>query len=116
MCSRLCGRDGPHVSAHDAISDLAVRRGLARIASMSNTTSLNLASWRDTMPRYYFALHGSGASDLEGQDFPNDEAARIEAQAVARDLSQNRNPASDERIVVTNEKGEVIHVEPLFHR
>jgi hypothetical protein len=66
------------------------------------------------MPRYYFALHGSGAGDLEGQDFPNDDAARAEAQAVARDLSDNRNPTSDERIIVTNEKGEVVHEEPLF--
>jgi Domain of unknown function (DUF6894) len=68
------------------------------------------------MPRYYFHLHGSGARDLEGQEFPNDEAARQEARAVARDLSQNRNPASDERVVVTDADGKVIHEEPLFRR
>ena len=68
------------------------------------------------MPRYYFNLHGSGAHDLEGQDFPNDEAARAEARAVARDLSQNRNPSTDERIVVTDADGKVIHEEPLFRR
>jgi Domain of unknown function (DUF6894) len=68
------------------------------------------------MPRYYFNLYGSGAHDLEGQEFPSDDAAREEARAVARDLSQNRNPASNERIVVTNDKGEVIHEEPLFRR
>ena len=68
------------------------------------------------MPRYYFHLHGSGARDLEGQDFADDEAARQEARAVARDLAQNRNPASDERIVVTDAAGKVIHEEPLFRR
>ena len=68
------------------------------------------------MPRYYFALHGSGAQDLEGQDLPNDEAARVEARAVARDLAQNRNPASDECIVVTDAAGQVVHKEPLFRR
>ena len=61
-------------------------------------------------------MHGSGAEDLDGQDFPTDEAAREEARAVARDLSQNRNPATNEKIVVTNAKGEVIHEEPLFRR
>ena len=68
------------------------------------------------MPRYYFHLHGSGARDLEGQEFADDESARQEARAVARDLSQNRNPASDERIVVTDADGKVIHEEPLFRR
>jgi hypothetical protein len=68
------------------------------------------------MPRYYFHLHGSGARDLEGQELPNDEAAREEARAVARDLSQNRNPASNECLVVTGADGNVIHEEPLFRR
>jgi hypothetical protein len=66
------------------------------------------------MARYYFTLYGSGASDLEGQEFSTDADAREEARAVARDLSQNRNPTSKERIVVTNEKGDVIHEEPLL--
>ena len=68
------------------------------------------------MARYYFTLHGSGAEDLDGQELPTDESAREEARAVARDLAQNRNPSSDEKIVVTNEKGDVIHEEPLFRR
>jgi hypothetical protein len=33
---------------------------------------------------------------------------------VARDLSHNWNPSSQERVVVTNEKGDVVHEEPLF--
>jgi hypothetical protein len=66
------------------------------------------------MPRYFFHLHGSGARDIEGQEFPDDRTAIQEARAVARDLSQNRKPASQERVVVTNERGDVLHEEPLF--
>ena len=40
------------------------------------------------MPLYFFHLHGSGAKDVEGQEFPDDEAAREEAKAVARDLTR----------------------------
>ena len=65
------------------------------------------------MPRYFFHLHGSGARDTEGQEFPNDEAARQEAVAVARDLGRNRSVATNERLVVTDESGNVIHEEPV---
>jgi hypothetical protein len=68
------------------------------------------------VPRYFFHLHGSGARDTEGQDFADDEAAREEARVVARELSQNRFPTTDERLVVTNADGIVIHEEPLFRR
>ena len=66
------------------------------------------------MPRYFFHLHGSSARDTEGQEFADDAAAIREARAVARDLSQNRNPSSQEKVVVTNDKGEVVHEESLF--
>ena len=65
------------------------------------------------MPRYFFHLHGSGAKDTEGQEFPNDAAAREEAVAVARELSTGRHTSANERLVVTNEKGEVVHEELL---
>lgn len=65
------------------------------------------------MPRYFFHLHGSGAHDVEGQEFPNDKAAREEAVAVARDLSRNRNVVSDERVIVTDANGRIVHEEPL---
>ena len=68
------------------------------------------------MPRYFFHLHGSGARDTEGQQLPDNEAARQEARLVARELSQNRKVATDERLLVTNEKGEVIHEERFFPR
>ncbi len=68
------------------------------------------------MPRYFFHLQGSGARDTEGQEFPNDEAARKEAVAVARELSRNKPVVSDDRLLVTNADGKVIHEEPLFRR
>jgi len=68
------------------------------------------------MPRYFFHMHGSGARDTEGQELPNDETARQEARMVARELSQNRNVATDEKLIVTNADGQVIHEEPLFRR
>ena len=65
------------------------------------------------MPRYYFHMRGSGASDQDGEDFPDDAAAIAEAKVVACELRQGRNGSSHEHIVVTNEKGETIHEEPL---
>jgi hypothetical protein len=68
------------------------------------------------VPRYFFHLHGSGARDTEGQEFPNDDAARREAVLIARELSKNRTLSANARLVVTNDKGEIIHEEPLVHR
>jgi hypothetical protein len=68
------------------------------------------------MPRYFFHLHGSGARDTLGQEFPNDDAARQEAVLLARELSKNRTMSANARLVVTNAKGEIIHEEPLVHR
>jgi uncharacterized protein DUF6894 len=65
------------------------------------------------MPRYFFHLHGSGARDTEGQEFPDDAAAREEAVAVARDLSRNRSAVTNDRVVVTDANGRVVHEEPL---
>lgn len=66
------------------------------------------------MPRYFFHLAGSGARDTGGLEYPNDEAARKEAAAVARGLSQKGNVVGDERIVVTDDDGKIIHEERLF--
>ena len=68
------------------------------------------------MPRFFSHLHGSGARDTEGQEFPNDDAARQEAVLVAHELSKNRTLSASARLVVTNAKGEIIHEEPLVHR
>jgi hypothetical protein len=65
------------------------------------------------MPRYYFHLRGSGAIDLDGEEFPDDEAAIAEAKQVARELTRGRTGGSQEYVVVTNDKAETIHEEPL---
>ena len=65
------------------------------------------------MPRYYFHLHGSGAADMDGQDFSDDAAAIAEAKEVAGDLRIGRVNMSQERIVVKNARRETIHEEPL---
>jgi hypothetical protein len=65
------------------------------------------------MPRYFFHLAGSGARDIEGQEFADDEAARQEAVMVARELAGGRSIATNDRIVVTDAKGKVIHEQPL---
>jgi hypothetical protein len=65
------------------------------------------------MPRYFFHLHGSGARDTEGQEFPDDAAAREEAVAVARDLARTRSAVTNDRLVVTDASGRVVHEEPL---
>jgi hypothetical protein len=65
------------------------------------------------MPRYHFSLHRSPTPDTEGEELSDDEAARQEAKAVARDLSRNRVVASQDRLIVTNAEGKVIHEEPL---
>ena len=49
-----------------------------------------------------------------GQEFPNEEVAREEARAVARDLSRNKAVTTHELLVVTDANGKVIHEEPLF--
>jgi hypothetical protein len=68
------------------------------------------------MPRYFFHLSGSGARDVEGQDFPDDEAAREEARLAARELSENSRVSKTEHIVVTDIDGNGIHEEPLTRR
>ena len=66
------------------------------------------------MARYFFHLSGSGARDVEGQDFPDHEAAREEAKLAARELSQSSRVPKNERIVVTDAHGNVVHEEPLI--
>ena len=65
------------------------------------------------MPRYFFHLQGSGAQDLEGQELSDDETARQEAKAVARELARNRMFALEELVVIRNADGKIIHQEPL---
>jgi hypothetical protein len=87
--------------------------GVANTSAAARTSAMRYCLEHQ---EHHFHLHGSGARDTEGQEFADDAAAIQEARIVARDLSQNRNPSSRERVVVTNEKGDVIHEEPLFRR
>jgi hypothetical protein len=60
------------------------------------------------MPRYYFHLEGRNrASDVEGQDFPDVEAAHRHARLVAWDLARNAPQFSlqEAKIVLTDEDG-----------
>jgi hypothetical protein len=65
------------------------------------------------MPRCFFHLAGSGARDIEGQEFADDEAARQEAEMVARELAGCESISTNDRIVVTDAKGKIIHEQPL---
>jgi hypothetical protein len=65
------------------------------------------------MPRYFFHFHSSCTVDADGQIFPTEEEACFEARAVARELARNRVASTEERIVVTDESGAVIHEQPL---
>jgi len=65
------------------------------------------------MPLYFFSRHSSSAYDVEGQEFLNDDGAREEARAVARDLARNRVVTSSDRLIVKNADGDVVHEEPL---
>jgi hypothetical protein len=57
------------------------------------------------MPRYFFAL----VVDSEGQELADDDAARRQAALVAEKLTKNRSAKNVGKIVVTNERGEVVH-------
>jgi len=46
------------------------------------------------MPRYYFALNGSTAED-EGEDLPDDAAARGLLAVIAEELGRNRKPCQE---------------------
>jgi hypothetical protein len=65
------------------------------------------------MPRYFFHLRSSGVVDAKGQVFATEEEARSEAAAVALELARNRVASTEERIVVSDESGAVVHEQPL---
>ena len=100
-----------------SIRGAAIASGVAETSSAARKAvfSFNLKSQdRGPMSVYFFSLRGLSAHDMEGQEFPDDDAARREAAAVARDLSRNQNVVTEDRVIVTNADGVVIHEEPLF--
>jgi hypothetical protein len=56
--------------------------------------------------RYFFHLqNGKRISDTEGNEFPDDDAAMVEAALVAKELGRHRSDAVVWRLVVTNLAG-----------
>jgi hypothetical protein len=64
------------------------------------------------MPRYHFFLEG-GLNSVPAEDseiLPDDEAARIHAEKVAREISQGKSVSTEEYILVTESGKEVCRV------
>jgi len=59
------------------------------------------------MTLYYFHLEPF-VRDIEGQELPDDEAARRAATEDARDLAKNRPPSPWWTLVVTDNRGTVM--------
>ena len=68
--------------------------------------------------RYFFHMEdGKCIRDENGQDFPDDAAAMLEATKVARELSKQRIKGVHEwHVVVTNAEGRRIGSVPLVPR
>lgn len=63
------------------------------------------------MPRYRFFLE-KGDRLLEAEypeELPDDTAARVLAETVARDLAKNAKPDAEACIIAMNENGDVVH-------
>ncbi len=62
-----------------------------------------------TMARYFFSLEdGSKLAEDEGEDLPNDEAAREAGLEIARDLARNKRNADDVRVLIKTADGTVV--------
>ncbi len=78
--------------------------------------------WSPRMPRYYFNIRQDKfvAKDEEGADFPNDDAARDEAVAGARDILSEavfsgEAASLNRQIEVTDEAGKTVVTVPVGH-
>jgi hypothetical protein len=61
------------------------------------------------MARYFFSLEdGRQLAEDEGEDLPNDEAAREVGLEIARDLARNKRNPDDARIVIKTADGTVV--------
>ena len=61
------------------------------------------------MTRYFFNLAPGLPSDEEGEELKGVDEARLVAHQMAREMVRNHPPLADERIVVTNDRGDVVH-------
>ena len=65
------------------------------------------------MPRYFFRVEPAGVTDPDGEELPGPAAAQEMARLMARELSTGKVPTSADRIVVSDEAGNVIHDQPM---
>jgi hypothetical protein len=61
------------------------------------------------MPHYFFKWLPSELGDENSEEYEDDEAAKREAIAIARELARSRLASTDERIVATGENGRFVH-------
>jgi hypothetical protein len=61
------------------------------------------------MPRYYFSLeHGSLISAEDPEDLADDEAARVVAEEIARDLARNNKSPGPDRVLARNDNNKLV--------
>jgi hypothetical protein len=70
------------------------------------------------MPRYFFHIKEDGGwvIDPQGEDLPDEDAAREAAEQVASQISADPQAGIDWRITVTNEAGEKVAEVPAWRR
>ena len=61
------------------------------------------------MARYFFNLAPGQPSDEEGEELKGVDEARLVAHQMAREMVRHHPPLADERLVVTDERGVVVH-------
>jgi hypothetical protein len=61
------------------------------------------------MPRYTFNMAPGPIVDHDGLDLPDDDAARREAELIARDFVRSKSPAADDRMVAARADGTIVH-------
>lgn len=65
------------------------------------------------MPKFYVRLEPNGPPDEEGENLPNRDAAERLADAIAFDLALGPLTGPYQRVVITDENGEVVCERPL---
>ena len=64
--------------------------------------------------RYFFHISPGRPSDEDGEELVGDDEARSLAHQMALEMVRHHPPRADERIVVIDERGDVVH-EELLH-
>jgi hypothetical protein len=97
-------------------------RKSAKQRTSDERVSIHQPSMEPSMPRYYFNIRQDKfvAKDEEGADLPNDEAAREEAVAGARDILSEavfsgEAASLNRQIEVTDADGRTVLTVPVGH-